>query len=249
MSPRLRFAIETARLAGDSTLGLFRTGGEFELKGDQTPVTEADKGAEQIVRGRIQEHYPGEHILGEEEGGDSGTQDRWVVDPIDGTKSFVAGVPLYATLLSYEVGQEPVLGVAYFPALGELVYAEVGAGTFWNDEPCRVKDNSELAHAVVCCGGHKSLLKAGRWDGLAKLAESCLATRTWSDAYGHCLVATGRADAMIDPVVSRWDVSAIKVIVEEAGGSFTDFQGRPGLTDEAVSCQPMLRDLVLGAFA
>lgn len=248
MSPRLRFAIETARSAGDSTLDLFRNGREFDLKGDRTPVTEADKRAEALVREQVQRHFPGEHVLGEEEGGDAQIGDRWVVDPIDGTKSFIAGVPLYATLLSFEVAQVPVLGVAYFPALGEIVYAEVGQGAVWIDQPCRVKSNSSLDLAVVCCGGHKSLVKAGRWAGVQALAEQCLATRTWSDAYGHCLVATGRADAMIDPIVSHWDVSAIKVIVEEAGGSFTDFAGRPMLSNEAVSCQPFLKTEILGAF-
>lgn len=249
MSPRLRFAIEAARLAGDSTLDLFRANRAFDLKPDQTPVTEADKQAEAIVRRQVHLQFPDEHVFGEEEGGGEHVGARWVVDPIDGTKSFIAGVPLYATLLSYEVAQQPILGVAYFPALGEIVYAERAQGAFWNEQPCRVKQNSSLERAVVCCGGHKSLVKAGRWEGVRSLADRCLATRTWSDAYGHCLVATGRVDAMIDPIVSHWDISAIQVIVEEAGGSFTDFQGRNILANEAVSCQPGLKREILGAFA
>lgn len=248
MSPRLAFALETARLAGDSTLGLFRGGRGFSLKRDESPVTVADLEAEAIVRRQIEKFFPGEAVLGEEQGGEAGA-DRWVVDPIDGTKSFVAGVPLYATLLAYEAGGEPVVGVAYFPALDDIVYAEKGVGCHWNGEACRVSTETEPKRMIVCCGGHASMQKHDRTKGILGLARQVMATRTWCDAYGHALVATGRAHAMIDPVVSRWDISAMAVIVREAGGSFTDFSGNDGLTTEAVSACPGARDLVLGAFA
>lgn len=247
MSPRLAFALQTALAAAEATLPHFRARVDYELKADDTPVTVADREAERAIRSAIEAAYPGEKILGEEQGGEDAA-DRWVIDPIDGTKSFICGVPLYATLLSYEEDGVPVLGVCVLPALGEVVYAERGEGCFWNDRPCRVSRRSSLERAVVSGGGHLSMALAGRSEGFQWLAERVLATRTWSDAYGHALVATGRIEAMVDPVVSRWDVSAMAVIVREAGGSFTDFNGNDALANEAVSCAPGVREAVLGAF-
>lgn len=248
MSPRLAFALETAQVAGDSTLKLFRDPESFSLKTNLTPVTEADVNAEQIVRKRINEAYPTELILGEEEGGDVNSLDRWIVDPIDGTKSFVCGVPLYATLLSYEVDREPIVGVAYFPALGHMVYAEKGSGTFCDGSRVQVSSNNELQRAVVCCGGHASMEKRGLGQGLLDLSMKVMSTRTWCDAYGHFLVATGRVDAMVDPIVSRWDISALALIVREAGGKFTDVHGQEDLTDNAISSTPQMLGSILGAF-
>ena len=220
----------------------------FEMKDNLTPVTTADLRAEKMIRRRIAERYPGEDVLGEEEGGDQSRLTRWVVDPIDGTKSFVSGVPLYATLIAFEEEGEPVIGVAHFPALGETVYAERGQGSYWNGERCRVTDNMDLSRAVISCGGHAAMVERGRMAGLLTLADKCMATRSWCDAYGHALVATGRIDAMVDPRVSRWDISAMSLIVREAGGSFTDFKGAPELSDEAVSCSPQMLEAVLEAF-
>ena len=247
MSPRLAFAIETARTAGQSTISLFRAGAEFAMKSNDSPVTQADLEAERIVRSEIERRYPGEAVLGEEMGGEE-AEDQWTVDPIDGTKSFIAGVPAYATLLSYEQAGEPVLGVCYFPALDEIVYAERGEGAFWDGEPCRVSGRTELGLSILCTGGHLTLSKTGRMAGFLSLAERALGTRGWGDAYGHALVATGRVEAMVDPMVNRWDVSAMSVIVREAGGSFTDFSGGEALSDEAISCAPGVRDAVLEAF-
>jgi histidinol-phosphatase len=252
MSPRLAFALEAAIRAGRSTLAHFRTGTSYERKSDDTPVTVADRGAERIFREMVAENYPREHVLGEEEGGDASIPDRWVVDPIDGTKSFVSGVPLYVTLVSYEVDKRPVLGVAYLPALNEIVYAEVGGGCFADGRPCRVSDGVELRDSILCCGGPGNMIARGRMDGFVTLSEKAMITRTWGDAYGHALVATGRAHAMIDPVVSRWDVSAMKVIVEEAGGSFSDLSGDDAFAvepKEALSCIPSLRSALLEVYA
>ena len=141
MSPRLEFALNAAIKGGKSTLAHFNVGTEVEIKHDLTPVTVADRGAERIIREEIEKAYPGDAILGEEEGETSQSKTRWVIDPIDGTKSFICGVPLYSTLLSYEVDGEPILGIAYFPALNEIVYAEKGQGAYWNGKPCRVSQN------------------------------------------------------------------------------------------------------------
>lgn len=248
MSPRLIFALDAAHRAARSTLAWFQAGAEVERKADRSPVTIADREAERLIRAAIAQAYPTDGVLGEE-AGESGPQDRrWVIDPIDGTKSFICGVPLYATLLSYEEDGQPLLGVCVFPALGEVVYAEVGSGTFFNGRPCRVSAVDRLEDAVIACGSPGSMAKFGRAPGLAKLAERALAVRTWGDAYGHALVATGRVAAMVDPTVARWDVSAMSVIVREAGGTFTDFTGVEGVFDEAISCAPGMREEVIGAF-
>lgn len=217
-------------------------------KSDQTPVTAADQGAERLIRELIEHRYPGEYILGEEEGGATAQLDRWVIDPIDGTKSFISGVPLYATLLSYEVGGEAVVGVCYFPALDEMLYAEKGQGAFFNGRPARVSERDATVGSVICCGGHRSMVSAGRWKPFLKLVDRALATRTWSDAYGHALVASGRVDAMIDPVVAHWDVSAVSLIVREAGGKFTDFEGNDALAPEAISSNGKIHQELIDVF-
>jgi histidinol-phosphatase len=229
MSPRLAFAVEAAFWAGRSTLAHFQTGVAVESKADETPVTIADRNAEQLIRQAIATQYPGEFILGEEEGGDE-VPDRWIIDPIDGTKSFICGVPLYSTLLSFERDGQPEVGVCYFPALDEILYAERGQGAFVNGRIARVSNKTTIEGSVLCCGGHRHMALTGRIGPFLKLAERALATRTWSDAYGHALVATGRVEAMIDPTVSHWDVSAINLIVQEAGGMSTRIDGGPGLT-------------------
>lgn len=235
MSPRLAFAAQTVFEAGRSTLAHFRQGIGFEHKEDGTPVTIADQEAEKLIRGLISAKYPSEEILGEEEGGNEGSHDRWVVDPIDGTKSFACGVPLYATLLSFERDRQPVLGVCYFPALDEMLMAEVGFGTTLNGRRIRVSQTPLGARATVCTAGHKGMGNAGLAEALQAFAPRVQATRTWCDAYGHALVASGRVEAMIDPVVSRWDISALIPIVEEAGGRLTDLAGRDNPFTQAIS--------------
>lgn len=224
MSPRLAFAIETAVKAGRGTLAHFQTGAAVDLKADASPVTVADRDAERLIREEIGRFYPNEPILGEEEGSEGIGDNCWIIDPIDGTKSFISGVPLYATLLSYEELGKPLIGVCYLPALDELLYAEVGFGAYWNGRQAKVSSKGELKGAVVSSGGHRSMDQLDHMPSFLRLAERTMATRTWSDAYGHALVATGRIEAMVDPTVSRWDISAMKVIVEEAGGKVTDFR-------------------------
>lgn len=249
MSPRLAFAIETATHAGRSTLAHFQTGITYESKQDDTPVTQADKNAERLIRLSIAKTYPNDAILGEEEGVSGEGDDRWVIDPIDGTKSFVCGVPLYATLLSYEQAGEPVVGVCYFPALDEIIYAERGGGAYWNGRPCRVSEGSSLKGAVIASSGYLGLERRGLMDAYMRLAENGFATRTWCDAYGHALVATGRADVMIDCQVSRWDISAMSIIVREAGGRFTDLGGKDELADNALSSNANLHSAIVNALA
>jgi histidinol-phosphatase len=253
MSPRLAFAIETAFRAGRSTLAHFQAGATVETKSDDTPVTVADRNAERLIRERIETQFPREKILGEEEGGDQNAPDRWVLDPIDGTKSFVSGVPLYGTLIAYEQDGIPILGVCYFPALDEMLYAEVGLGTFFNGRRCQVSKKPEIRNSVIACGSPTSMIQYGRWDSFSRFTLRTLATRTWGDAYGHCLVASGRVEAMIDPIDNRWDISAPRVIVEEAGGRFTDFSGgdpfqRGNFDLEAISSNGLIHQEILDEY-
>lgn len=234
MSPRLAFALDAADRGGKFTLSMFQTGTAVDLKSDETPVTAADRGAERLIREMIARYYPNDYILGEEEGGDNTIPDRWIIDPIDGTKAFISGVPLYSTLLSYEVNFQPIVGICLFPALDEVVYAETGSGAFFNGRPCRVSSKSAMTGGVVSFSGPKRLRDKGLLDGVIKLAERAMDERTWNDAYGHALVATGRIEAMIDPGVSLWDMSALDLIVREAGGRASGLGGQSALIPNAV---------------
>jgi histidinol phosphatase-like enzyme (inositol monophosphatase family) len=249
MSPRLAFAIEAAYQAGRSTLPHFNTGVLVEDKSDESPVTVADRNAESLIRQAIAKAFPSDEILGEEEGGNRDAKSKWVIDPIDGTKSFICGVPLFATLLSYEEDGNPILGVCYLPALDEMVYAERGSGTFWNGRPCRVSTETDLSRATIASGSPASMIGHGRWPGFQRLVERTRAARTWGDAYGHALVATGRVAAMIDPIVNPWDISAMAIIVREAGGRFTDFNGDDASSTEAISSNGLIHDEIMRAFA
>lgn len=251
MSPRLAFAIEAAFRAGRSTLAHFETGVTVETKADESPVTVADREAEAILRREIEGAYPREAILGEEQGLTGAGDDRWILDPIDGTKSFIAGVPLFATLVAYERAGRPILGVCHLPALGAMIYAEEGGGAFWNGRPIRVADVETLDGASVACGGHRTLLARDRWSGFERIIARAMTTRTWGDAYGHALVASGRVAAMVDPLVSRWDVAAMIPIVREAGGVAMSFDGGDplGLPEpEMISCAPGVRKELIEAF-
>ena len=251
MSPRLEFALDAALKAGQLTLEYFQTGAKVELKPDGSPVTIADKETEKLIRAMIAVRFPGEAILGEEEGGSLSEEDRtgWVVDPIDGTKSFICGVPLYATLISYEEKGEPMVAVSHFPALNETVYAERGFGTFWREHRCYVSTVDALEKSFLSSGSQFSMASACRSECFGKLVQTARATRTWTDAYGHALVATGRIEAMIDPIVAPWDISAMRLIVREAGGKFTDFQGGEYPQNEAIASNGLIHEKLLEAFA
>ena len=223
----LEFAVDVARRAGRVTLRYFREGVRAEWKADATPVTEADREAERLCRQLIGERFPEDGVLGEEFGDDRpDAQRRWIVDPIDGTRSFVRGVPLYGVLLALEVGGDARVGVIHFPALEETVAAGRGLGCWWNDARCRVSTVDRLEEALLLCTDAESLTAEGHGPEWAALAERAEMTRTWGDCYGHALVATGRAEAMVDPILADWDAAPLLPIVLEAGGHFTDWRGR-----------------------
>ena len=217
------FAVDAARQAGDLTLRWYqRPGLRVDAKGDGSPVTAADLAAERLLTDLITDRFPDDAVRGEEFGSVSGSSGRtWVIDPIDGTKAFAQGVPLFATLLALVDDLGPAVGVICLPALEECVWAGRGRGARWNGEPCRVSGRARLPEAYVCTSG----LSYWPASALARLRGTRARVRTWGDAYGYALVATGRAEAMVDPECFDWDVAPMAVIIGEAGGRFSDASG------------------------
>jgi len=229
-------ALEAARCAGAVALGGFGRGIAVETKGDGSPVTEADRGAERAARDWIAARFPDDGILGEEFGlTHEGAPRRWLIDPIDGTQSFVRGVPLWGSLVALAEGDRVVAGAAVFPALGEAIAASPGRGAWWNGARCAVSGVAELARATVLATSADGDARDRtddeqrvRREGWQRLAQQAAVARTWGDCYGYLLVATGRAEVMVDPVLAPWDAAALVPIVEEAGGVFTDWRGGRG---------------------
>ncbi len=225
----LEFLTETAYLAGRLTLGYFQAGVPVDFKADHSPVTIADRKAEELIRSRIESTYPGHAIVGEEYGytENQNATHRWIIDPIDGTKAFARGVPLYAVLIGLEIEGKAVAGAAYFPALDEMIAAADGLGCWWNGRRARVSSIAELGHAYVATASASSFVKHGRAATFQRLLEHCYFQTGWSDAYGYLLVATGRVEIMLDPVMSVWDCGPFPPILHEAGGYFGDWHGTP----------------------
>jgi len=222
----LEFAVDIARGAGEITLKYFRQDPETSKKADGSFVTIADREAEKFLRQRILERFPDDTVLGEEEGESKGNSGRrWVVDPIDGTFAFVHGVPFYGVLIGVEVDDEPTVGVVNIPALDEIVYGAKGRGAFLNGKPARVSGKTGLEESLVLCTEFSACERYGFGAAAAELQRRAKATRTWGDCYGYVLVATGRAEVMLDPVMNLWDCAALLPIIEEAGGTFTDWRG------------------------
>ena len=219
----VEFATEVAMRAGRLTLQWYQQRSlAVSAKSDGTPVTEADYAAERLLRSEISAAFPDDTIWGEEEGVWAGRTGRsWIIDPIDGTKAFVQGVPLYATLLALVDDQGPAAGVICLPALDECVWAGRGRGAYWNGIPCRVSEHTTLDGAYVCTSG----LSYWPDPALERVRAAGARVRTWGDAYGYALVATGRAEAMVDPECFDWDVAPMPVIMAEAGGRFSDTSG------------------------
>ena len=232
VEPRLQLAIAIAQEAGRLTLKYFQQDNYLvERKTDASPVTIADRSAEQLLRERIAAAFPRDGVLGEEFGSISGVSGfNWILDPIDGTKSFISGVPLYGTLIGVEHENQSLLGVVALPPLDAGAYAAVGQGAWkWRGaeqpQPARVSQKSALADGVLLLSQVDTFAQRGAGAAFDALQNAAWLTRTWGDCYGYYLVATGRAEVMIDPVLNLWDAAAVKPIVEEAGGTFTDWQG------------------------
>lgn len=254
---RLECAVDVARQAGELTLEFFRAGDlGLERKADGSPVTRADREAETLLRKLIGQRFPEDGILGEEfpeKPGTSGYQ--WILDPIDGTKTFVAGVPLYTTLVAVMRDNVPKIGVIFAPAADEMVFAERGEGCWHvlNDGSPRraqVSNVTELKDALFVTTSVRAFTTDRARDARRvydELQSACRITRTWGDAFGYLLVATGRAEVMIDPVMDLWDSAALQPVIEEAGGKFFDWQGASTVhSGETIATNAALAKQVLG---
>jgi histidinol phosphatase-like enzyme (inositol monophosphatase family) len=227
MTTDLQFALEMAEEAGRLTLTYFsRKSLKVFTKRDSSPVTEADQKAEELVRNFITSQYPEDGVLGEEFAECPSTnRRRWIIDPIDGTKAFIHGVPLYGVMIALEVEGVQQLGVVHFPALGDLYYAERGCGAFLNGSPITVSSVSTISDATVLFTEKEYLLAPPSNHPVDMLRHEAGLVRGWGDCYGHMLVASGRAEVSIDKIMSPWDCAALIPIVTEAGGCCFDYHG------------------------
>lgn len=243
-------ALAMAREAAGILLPHFREAASLrvETKADNSPVTIADRAAEEALRKLMEKHTPGYGIIGEEFGATAGKADReWVVDPIDGTKAFIHGVPLFGTLLALLEGGRPVVGVISLPALGQVMHGSRGGGCFLDGAPCRVSSAGRVEDSLLLDGSATTMERLGHGPAWAALRKRAKLHRGWGDCYGHMLVACGRAEAMVDPIVSIWDVAPMAVLLPEAGGRFSAFSGRDSIHENSgISSNSLIHEEIIG---
>jgi len=256
MSSLLQAAAEVAQLAATHAMQWYRTGVTVETKSDGSPVTIADRDAERVAREWLTTRFPKDGLFGEEFGIERPEATRrWILDPIDGTKAFIRGVPLWGTLVACCEGDTVLAGAACYPVVNELVAAAPGEGCWWNGSRAAVSDVSSLRHATALITDERFVERPHRGAQWRSLSGEVGVARTWGDCYGYLLVATGRAEIMVDDIVNPWDAAAIMPIITEAGGVFTDWEGRATAfggdsiaTNAALaaSTRSILRDTALG---
>ena len=250
---RMNFARAVADEAGKFILTYYQSASlAIDRKRDSSPVTAADRGAEELIRNSIALDFPHDAVLGEEFGESAGTSGfRWILDPVDGTKSFIHGVPLYGTLIGVEFEGRCVVGVCHIPALGETTWGAKGLGAWWKPaggapRPARVSEVANLDQSLMCFTTLQGFSRIGRQDALETLVSRVSLARGWGDCYGHMLVATGRAELMVDPLMNIWDAAALIPIIEEAGGQFVDWSGKVAPdSGNGISVNAKLRDAIL----
>jgi histidinol-phosphatase len=227
LDARIAPAMELARLTGDIALRHYRSRLDVETKADGSPVTIADRAAETAARDWVRRFFPEDGVLGEEYGEERpGAARRWIIDPIDGTKSFVRGVPLWGSLVALCEGERVLAGAAYFPAVGESIAAAPDTGCWWNGSRCAVSSVAAIESSTVLTTDERFSERPARRASWARVASVSAVARTWGDCFGYLMVATGRAELMCDATLSPWDAAALYPIVREAGGVFTDWDGR-----------------------
>lgn len=243
-------AIEIAKEGGAHTLNYFKQPVDVERKADDSPVTVADRETESMMREAIVEQFPDHGIIGEEhDHRNEESSVQWILDPIDGTKSFIHGVPLYTTLIGVVIDEEPAVGIIYAPALDELCDAANGKDTRLNGESCGVRKCENLSEASFLTTDAYTAAEFNYGAAFEALIEKTRIHRTWGDAYGHMMVATGRADLMFDPIMSIWDAAPLLPIMREAGGIFCDTNGKETIkSGNGLSCSRELLPEVLEVF-
>ncbi|MBI4083715.1 MAG: histidinol-phosphatase [Candidatus Lambdaproteobacteria bacterium] len=248
MQEYIDFAEHLARESARLILHHYGRPLDVERKPDQSPVTVADRDAEALMRRLIAQRYPDHQVLGEEQGlsGPEQAERRWILDPIDGTKSFIHGVPLFGTLIALMEGEEPVLGIINLPALGEIMVGARGRPTTVNGNPVRVRPTRRLDEATMCITDNRELLEQGYGPAYERIQRRVRLLRAWGDCFGHFLVAAGRIEIMFDPIMNPWDVAALKPCVLGAGGRLTDRAGKAaGLGASALSTNGWLHEELL----
>jgi histidinol-phosphatase len=252
-SPELQAALDAAAAAAVVIRGLYQRNLKIDIKADRSPVTEADVRAEQAIREVLSRRFPGYGFYGEETGRHGmDAESIWLVDPIDGTKSFVRDCPFFSTQIALQRGGQLVLGVSSAPAYGELAWAERGGGAFLDGKLIRVSSTASRDAAIVSTGNLKTLaLNPSRWSRFGALIPQISRIRGYGDFVHYHLLARGALDLVIESDVNILDIAALTVIVEEAGGRFTDLEGAPvGLeTTSVLASNGLLHDQMLRALA
>ncbi len=234
---------EAATIAGRTALAHFKRGIQVDTKSDGSPVTIADISAERAVRDWLAKRFPHDAVLGEELGDTGGVGRRWFIDPIDGTKSFVRGVPLWGSMVAVAQGSQVLAGAIFCAAADDLVAAANGLGCYWNGSRCRVSSCDRVSNATMLATSQSFRYNPERAVPWAALASQVAVARSWGDCYGYVLVATGRAELMVDDRLSPWDLAALIPIIREAGGVLTDWQGRSSLdSTDAIATNALLAD-------
>jgi histidinol-phosphatase len=246
----LAAAIDAARAAGEIAMKYYTGGFDVMMKPDDTPVTQADREAEQAIVAALGRAFPDWGFLGEEFGARGATDVRWIIDPIDGTKNFVRHIPVWATLLALEAHGEVVAGVIHNPVSGELYEARRGGGARLNGRRVAVSDIGEMWSATLLHAGLRLYRKAGVWDGLLRLVDATERQRGFGDYLGYALVAEGKAEMYVEVDLKPWDLAPCKIVVEEAGGRFTDLAGTPTIySGNALATNGRLHDAALALLA
>jgi histidinol-phosphatase len=227
-------AIQAAQAGGEIAMKYYRGGFQVSIKPDQTPVTQADREAEQAIKAVLRRAFPDHGFLGEEFGEEGPKDRRWIIDPIDGTKNFIRRVPIWAVLIGLEEAGEVTAGVVFNPAIGEMFWARKGDGAWADRERIRVSDCARLDEATLLHADLHLLRAAGYWNSFVRMVDACHRTRGFGDYYGYGLVASGKAEIYVETDLKPWDAAPVKILVEEAGGRLTDFSGRPTIYNGSV---------------
>ncbi len=226
--------VRAARAAGEIAMKYYHGGFEVTIKPDRTPVTQADREAEQAIKAVLRGAFPDHGFLGEEFGQEGPKDRRFIIDPIDGTKNFIRRVPVWAVLIGLEEAGEVTAGVVFNPASREMFWARKGDGAWTDEERIRVSDCGTLDQATLLHADLHLLRRAGIWNSFVRMVDACGRTRGFGDYYGYGLVASGKAEIYLETDLKPWDIAPVKILVEEAGGRLTDFSGRPTIYDGSV---------------
>lgn len=244
----MEYALKVVRASERITLKYFRSKFRVDYKSDKSPVTIADKSCEKFLIGELSKKFPGHGVFGEEFGDRSaGSEFRWIIDPIDGTRNFTRGIPYWGTLCGLEHNGEMVAGIMALPALKKVYYASKKHGAFCSGQRIRVSKLKDLGKSTVVFGGLSYFVGTKYEKAFLDIVKSSYHDRGFGDCFGYTFVAKGQAEAMLDPIVSPWDVAAIKPIIEEAGGVFTDFEGNSTIYNgTGLAGNPYLHEVILG---